>query len=310
MQENAKYNKEANDRLKAGIVKKVTWWGLIINVILSAVKMAAGILGGCQALIADAVHSLSDLTTDIAVLVGVKFWSAPADTRHPYGHGRIETIVSMIIGAALFGVAIYIGYQAVVTFKSGEIFRPDWWVFGAALLSIISKEWLYRWTAKTGKRVKSPAIVANAWHHRSDAFSSIPVAIAILVSMVYPNDFVDHVAALMVSAFILKAAWNIMYEAYDQLIDAGADAACLERLRDLTFQIEGVRDVHKLRTRNIGSGLQVDLHVLVDPMMTVHDSHDIAGEVQRRLVNTDENVLDVLVHIEPYIRGKNDDNNS
>ncbi|HNX27046.1 MAG TPA: cation diffusion facilitator family transporter, partial [Phycisphaerae bacterium] len=157
-------NSAENHAGNAHIINKVTWWGLVINVVLSALKMMAGIYGGCQALVADAVHSLSDLATDAAVLIGVKFWSAPADKHHPYGHGRIETLVSLVIGTALFVVAIYIGYEAVVTYKSGEIFRPDWWVFGAAVVSIVSKEWLYRWTVGVGKRIKSTALVANAWH--------------------------------------------------------------------------------------------------------------------------------------------------
>lgn len=300
-------NYEENHAGKAHIINRVTWWGLVINVVLSGLKMLAGIYGGCQALIADAVHSLSDLTTDAAVLIGVRYWSAPADKRHPYGHGRIETIVSLVIGMALFAVAVYIGYDSMATYNGGDVFHPDWWVFGAALVSIVSKEWLYRWTVNTGKRIKSSALMANAWHHRSDAFSSIPVAIAVLISMIYPNDYIDHIAALMVSVLILKAAWSIMSQAFEQLIDAGADAACVARLRDLAFATQGVRDVHKIRTRNIGSGLQVDMHVLVDPAMTVLDSHNIAVEVQKRLVSAEKDVIDVLVHIEPYEEGGNDD---
>ncbi|HNX26853.1 MAG TPA: cation diffusion facilitator family transporter, partial [Phycisphaerae bacterium] len=130
---------------------------------------------------------------------------------------------------------------------------------------------------------------------------------AVLISMIFPNDIIDHVAALMVSALILKAAWGIIYEAFEQLIDAGADTACVARLRDIAFQIEGVRDVHKIRTRNIGSGLQVDMHVLVDPMMTVLASHDIAAKVQKRLVTSDKDVIDVLIHIEPYEKDGDDD---
>jgi len=279
----------------------VTLWGLVVNLGLSALKCVGGILGHSQALVADAVHSLSDTTTDLAVLIGAKFWTAPADADHPHGHGRIETIVTSVIGIALAGVGIGLGYRAILTLPEYHASRPTWLAFAAACLSIVVKEALYRWTVRVGRRVRSPAVIANAWHHRSDALSSVPVAVAVLGTHIHPAwGFLDHVATVVVTVLILHAAWTITWPALRQLVDAGANAHQRQRILTLAQGTPGVRAVHKLRTRHIGPGLQMDLHVLVDPDLTVAEGHAIAGAVKKRLLQYGPEVVDVLVHVEPY----------
>lgn len=282
-------------------VRRVTFVGLVINLGLATLKFALGIIGRSQALVADAVHSLSDCGTDVIVILGAPFWSAPADEEHPYGHGRIETVITLAIGALLAAAGIGMGYRAVVTLAGPAPEAPGWVAFAGAVLSIVIKEALYQWTIRTGRRVKSSALVANAWHHRSDALSSVPVAAVVLGTMAAPAwTFLDPVGALIVSVMILHAAWKIMRPAMDQLIDRGATRAERARLRELARGTGGVLAVHALRTRHIGSGLSVDLHVLVDPELTVRAGHDIAGAVKQRLLTRGEDVVDVLVHIEPF----------
>jgi cation diffusion facilitator family transporter len=276
---------------------------MVANIGLAGLKFTAGLLGNSKALIADAVHSITDTSTDIAVLIGAPRWSAPADEDHPHGHGRIETLITVFIGLVLIGAAIGLGYNAIATLQSAHDEGPGWIALGAAIISIIVKEALYQWNARVGQKAKSSAMIANAWHHRSDALSSIPVAVAVVGSKIQPAwTFLDHVGALVVSLFILQAAWKIFWPALKQLTDAGASKEELQELYDMVKNIDGVRDVHALRTRNIGSGLQVDLHLQVDPELSVRDGHDLAGIAKSRLLKHD-NVIDVLIHIEPYESG-------
>jgi cation diffusion facilitator family transporter len=292
---------ERSDSGRAREVRRVTLWGLAVNVGLSAAKFVFGVVGGSQALVADGVHSLSDLVTDLAVVVGAGFWSAPADAEHPYGHGRIETLITTAIGIALGSVGVGLGYRAVQTLYSAHASSPGWSALAVACLSIVAKEALYRWTTRVGKRVRSSAVMANAWHHRSDALSSLPVAVAVLGTRIWPAwGFLDPLATVIVSALILHAAWQIMWPALRQLIDAGATEQERQALHQLAIQTEGVEAVHKLRTRYIGPGLQVDLHVLVEPDLTVRKGHAIAGVVKERLLEHGPNVIDVLVHVEPF----------
>ncbi|MGI6459958.1 MAG: cation diffusion facilitator family transporter [Candidatus Hydrogenedentales bacterium] len=281
--------------------RKVTLWGLAINLVLSGLKFIVGLLASSQALVADGVHSLSDMATDVAVLIGLRYWSAPADEDHPHGHGRIEMLVSALIGLVLAGVAAGIIYRAILTLHSGAVVRPNWPAFAVAVLSIVTKETLYRVTIRVGARIRSSAVLANAWHHRSDAFSSVPVALAVLASHLHPEwIYLDPVAAIVVSVLLLHAAGKITWPALRQLVDVGASEAEVAMMRQIIETTEGVKSVHELRTRHIGSGLQLDAHVLVAPTLTVREGHAIATAVKQRLLNEKEEVVDVLVHIEPF----------
>jgi cation diffusion facilitator family transporter len=291
-------------RRQAGVVKRVTWIGFAINIALSAFKLLAGVFGHSQAMVADAVHSLSDCVTDVVVLVGVAFWTKPPDASHPHGHKRIETIVTTLIGVALAAVGAGIIFNALLTLKEAHNVTPSIVAFIAAMVSIAVKEGLYRWTVFMGKQVKSSAMIANAWHHRSDAFSSIPAAIAIAGAVLIPKwQFLDHVGAVVVSVFILQAAWKISWPALMQLVDVGAPRKDCEKIKQIAISTKGVKVVHALRTRYVGAELQADLHVLVDGSLTVKEGHDIAEEVKKRLLDNGPDVIDVTVHVEPIEDG-------
>ena len=286
---------------RVGQIKRVTWIGLWVNVLLSALKLAAGIIGGSQAIVADAFHSLSDAPIDIAMLVGVTYWSKPPDGGHPHGHGRIETLVTGGIGILLGGVAVGIAIVAVATVREHHAHPPGLIALGAALLSIVSKEALYRWTVKVGRRIESSAVVANAWHHRSDAFGSIPVLLAVAGARIHPAwFFLDHLGAVVVSVFIFQTGVMVAWPALKELVDAAAPARDLETIRRIAQGTRGVREVHAIRTRSSGGALQVDLHVLVDGNMSVRRGHDVAEEVEQRLVSEGPHLTEVIVHIEPF----------
>ncbi len=290
-----------SDREQAEVIRLVTRVGLLINLFLAAAKFIAGALAGSRALVADAVHSLSDMITDVVVLVGAGWWTGPADARHPHGHGRIETVVSATIGLALAAAGIGLGWSALVALHEGHASSPGWLAFVIACACIVSKEWLFRWTFRLGKKHRSSALLANAWHHRSDALSSLPVAVAVAGSKLYPAwQFLDHVAAIIVSVLIIYVAWTIIVPALAQLIDAGLSEEEVERIVDLVLKTEGVRATHEVRSRYIGSRLQVDLHILVDPNLSVREGHRIATAVRDRLLSQVENLADVLVHVEPF----------
>jgi len=279
----------------------VTLWGLFSNLGLAGLKFGVGIFGRSQALVADAVHSLSDMSTDFAVLIGVRYWSAPADETHPHGHGRIEALISLLIGVSLAGVGAGLAYRAIATLHERHAASPGWIAFGAACLSIVGKEALYRWTVRVGRRIRSSALIANAWHHRSDALSSLPVAMAVLGTRLWPTlVFLDHIAAVVVSALVARAAWRIAWPALRELTDTGAGVEDRDAILTLTRGVPGVRTAHALRTRRIGAGLQVDLHVQVAPDLTVREGHEIANAVRDRLIREGPGLVDVLVHVEPY----------
>lgn len=281
-------------------VARITWIGLIMNVLLSLFKLAAGVWGRSQAIVADGVHSLSDSSTDIAILIGVRYWSRPPDRDHPYGHRRIETLVTAFIGLALAVVAGGLIWNAIDTFQQPHPRAPHWAALAAALVSIVSKEILYRWTVSVGRRISSSAVLANAWHHRSDAFSSIPTAIAVAMVLFRPSlGFLDHLAAVVVSFFILRAAWKVAVPALKELVDSGAPPKDFEKIRSISLATEGVRKVHAIRSRYVGPGLMVDLHVMVDPQITVRKGHDVCKDVKMRLRSSGLGIVDVTVHLEP-----------
>ncbi len=289
------------ERTAQSRVRTVGWVGLIVNLLLAAGKAAAGILGHSQAVLADAVHSLSDTVTDIAVILGVRFWSAPADENHPHGHGRIETLITVIIGLSVGGVAVGMGIEAIRGLRSHSTTPPSAIALVAAVASMFVKEGLYRWTAEVGREVRSPALVANAWHHRSDAISSLPAAVAVAVSLIAPQwAVVDRVGAVVVCLLILQVAWRILRPALDQLVDAGAPADDCRRIEMLALEVDGVEAAHAVRTRYVGASLAVDLHVEVDGGLSVAEGHAIAVAVRQRLVADGPDVADAVVQVEPY----------
>ncbi|MDY6864704.1 MAG: cation diffusion facilitator family transporter [Halobacteriota archaeon] len=282
-------------------INRITWIGVLLNVFLSGIKFVVGYIGSSQAVIADAVHSLSDVSTDLAVLLGLRYWSAPPDEEHPYGHHRIEALVTIVIGSILGIVAFGIGYEAIVTIREVHIEQTSWIAVLGPILSIVLKEALYRWTINVGRRTKSSAVVANAWHHRSDAFSSVPALIAVAAASINPDwAFIDHLGALIISLFILKVSWDIINPSLSELIDGGVSRKDRDIIKKITLGVDGVKDVHAIRTRKLGPNICVDLHILVDPDISVRTGHDISEQVKNKLIEDGPEVMDVVIHIEPY----------
>lgn len=281
-------------------IRRITVAGLAVNLLLFVLKLALGIFGRSQAVVADAVHSLSDMGTDLLVLFGVKFWSAPADERHPYGHHRMETVVTLCISFLLAAVAFGFVVDAVRSLSESPSCPPLSIALLGPLVSIISKELLFRRTRAVGKRLHSSALIANAWHHRSDALSSLPALVAVAAASVNPTwAFLDPLGALVVAMLVLKVAWDIASPALSELMDHGAGREDLDRMKALAQSVSGIRSIHRLRTRRVGSGWFVDLHAEVDPEMTVRESHGLATQLQDRLLEDGPSVADVTVHVEP-----------
>jgi cation diffusion facilitator family transporter len=289
-------------------IRSVTWSGLFLNVVLSAFKIFAGIVGHSQAIVADGIHSISDTITDLAVIIGSYYWSKPADKDHPYGHKRLETLVTIFIGIVLIAAGAAIGWEAILTIKEKHAHPPSIIALSAAAVSILIKEFLYRWTAKVGKRIKSMSLVANAWHHRLDSFSSIPVFIAVGTSILFPEwTFLDHVGAIFVSALIFHAAIKIIFDGIKEFVDIGAPEEILNEIKTLAKDHPSVLQVHGIRTRYMGSSIQVNLHLVLDSKMTVYDGHEVAEKIKKSILENGPDVIDVEIHIEPSESAVDDD---
>jgi len=282
------------------IVRRATFVGLVANVLLAAAKIGAGVFGRAEVLIADGIHSISDLVTDVALLLGTLFWERPPDEDHPHGHRRIETLITLGIGLSLAVVGLSMGIDAVLHFFSSRSSHASPIALAAALVSVVVKEWLYHWTHRRAREAGSPALEANAWHHRSDAFSSIPAVLAVGTEIIWPRfGWIDRVGVLIVCVFILKAAWGIFHPALQQLADAGAPPPVQAELAAMALGVEGVLSAHALRTRYLGPLLAVDLHIEVDGDLTVREAWRIARKVRELLTEKGPGVADVMVQIEP-----------
>lgn len=289
---------------KQGIYK-ITIIGAIANCILLAIKFLAGFLGNSAAMIADAVHSLSDFVTDIVVLAFARISAKPKDKNHDYGHGKYETFATLIIGGVLIVVGAGIlanGVEKIhIWYSGGELERPDHVALYAALISIVVKEVLYRMTVVVGRKAKSQMLMANAWHHRSDALSSIGTAIGIGGAIFLGDKWVvlDPLAAVVVSIFIIKVAVDLMLPSVKDLLEHSLSAEEEERIVEVARSVEGVNDPHNLKTRKIGNDIAIDIHLRVDPQMSVHDAHEIATRVEYALREEYGEGSYISTHIEP-----------
>ncbi len=288
----------------AGAGRKVTLLGLFINTFLILLKFSAGIFGDSQALIADAVHSISDLFTDAVVLLGIKIGRKPPDEEHHFGHARIETLASAIIGLALIGTAVYLGFDAALNIHRHTEYHPTGIALIGAGLSIALKEALYRYTILIGRRLKSQLIVANAWHHRSDALSSIAVLLGVGGTLIKPSwHILDACAALIVSFFIIKVGLDILWKTLREFTDTAPRPEILEKLMQLSRAVEGVMDAHDLRVRTSGGFYQAEIHIVVDGQLTVVEGHRIAKTVERCLEQEMDALDRVIVHVDPAEEG-------
>ena len=292
---------DISDDLSSGL--RVTWIGLVVNVLLVVFKLWAGTISRSQALVADAVHSLSDIFSDVVVLLGLKWARKDEDDTHPYGHARIETISSMVVGLLLVLVGVGIAYKATMSIYNHDVSRPGPIAIFAAATSILLKEAMFWYTRLVGMRLKSPLLIANAWHHRSDALSSVAVLLGVTAVYVNPNwHLADAYAALVVTFFIVKVGLNLTWLAFKELADTAPDEAIVARLTEDVRAVHGVRQLHDLRARHSGTQIFVELHIVVDPELTVREGHDIAREVKARLLAKFTEVTRVIIHVDPELQ--------
>jgi cation diffusion facilitator family transporter len=280
-------------------VRKVTLIGSVVDFLLGIVKLVVGFSAHSQALIADGIHSFSDLFTDFLVLFAAKHAHREADEEHPYGHGRIETVATVALGVALLAVAIGISYEAVRRLLAPELLLvPGLFALLAALVSVFAKEAVYQYTARIARRLRSNMLHANAWHSRSDAISSIVVVIGVGGTMA-GLPWLDAAAAIVVAFMIVKIAWDLLWQSLQELIDTALDAEQVEAISASIRDVPGVRSLHMLRTRRSGSDALVDVHLQVDPRLSVSEGHQIGETVRSRLLENNDEVTDVTVHIDP-----------
>ncbi len=285
------------------VTRKVTIVGALVNTLLACGKVTFGLLGQSSSLLADGIHSFSDLLSDGLVLLAAHHAKEAPDERHPYGHARYESMGAMGLGTLLMLASLGIIWDAQERLFSPEsLLQPAPITLFIALLSIVANEWLFQYTNRAAKRINSDLLRANAWHHRSDAVSSIVVLVAIGGSLM-GLPYLDAIAAIIVGLLVAKIGWDVMRSAMHELVDTSLDKEQLDEIRQAIFAVGGVRDVHMLRTRRLGGNASADLHVQVEPWLSVSEGHMIADVVQRHLMSEISELIDVTVHIDP----ENDD---
>ena len=279
--------------------RRVTLIGAALDFSLGIAKITVGVLAHSQALIADGIHSLSDLGTDFMVIWAARHAHRKPDREHPYGHGRIETVATVALGTVLVAVAAGIAWDSLRRlFEPNLLLQPGPLALTVAIVSVLSKEWIYRYTMRVARRLNSNLLKANAWHSRTDAISSIVVVIGIVgVMLGYP--YLDAVAAVVVALLIARIGWGLTSSSVRELIDTALDAKEVERIRTSIMAVDGVRTLHMLRTRRSGGYAFVDVHILVDPQVSVSEGHQIGEQVRRALLADSSDVSDVTVHIDP-----------
>lgn len=268
------------------------------NTFLAIIKIIIGKIGHSQSLIADGLHSFSDLLSDALVYVAARASTSHPDKEHPYGHQRIETIATIVIGLILLSVAAVICYEAILKIMAHLIEKPTISVIIVAIISIIGNEWLYRYTKKQGEKINSNLLINNAWHKRSDVYVSIIVFFSIIGSWLGLYWF-DAIGAIIIAFLILKMAANMIWHSIQELIDRGVDEKKLEEIKNVIESVPGIASIHQLRTRLHGNSIFVDLHIIVDPHISVSEGHHIGEEVHLLLLQKIKNICDVVVHIDP-----------
>ena len=280
-------------------IRNVTLVGSVVDLLLGVSKIIGGVFGHSESLLADGVHSLSDLATDFIVLFAVKHSHKEADEEHPYGHARIETLATILLGIGLFVIAALIVRDALVSIiKPEDLLLPEAWAMSIAFVSILLKEGIYHYTMVTARKFNSALLKANAWHSRSDAISSIVVVIGIGGSLLGFTDF-DAIAAIIVAVMIAKLAWELIAKSAMELIDTGLEPKVVNAINDAILKVDGVKSLHVLRTRRMGSEALVDVHIQVAPYLSVSEGHYIGESVRRRIMLSFEEIVDVMVHIDP-----------
>jgi cation diffusion facilitator family transporter len=286
-------------------ITRVTLAGSVVNLLLVGLKALAGVAGHSAAMVSDAVHSLSDFVTDIVVLVFVRVSARPQDEGHDYGHGKFETLATLFIGLALAAAAVGIvvsGATKLASWLQGEdLPSPGKIALWAALISIITKEILFQYTRIKGRKLNSPALEANAWHHRSDALSSIGAAIGIGGAIVLGERWtvLDPLASIVVGAMLVKVAWDLLGPSFGELTDSSLPTDMEQEMLRIISAVEGVEDPHNLRTRRIGNHIAAEVHIRLDGKLTLESAHEKASEVERRFKERFGKESHIIIHMEP-----------
>ena len=289
-------------------IAKVTLVGSVVNLLLVGLKAVAGVAGHSAAMVSDAVHSLSDFVTDIVVLIFVRVSARPQDDDHDYGHGKYETVATLFIGLALAAAAVGIvvsgARKLAAWFQGEELPAPGALALWAALISIAVKEILYQYTRIKGRKLDSPALEANAWHHRSDALSSVGAAIGIGGAILLGQRWtvLDPLASIAVGAMLVKVAWDLLGPSVGELTDSSLPADTEEEMLRIIRSVEGVEDPHNLRTRRVGNRIAAEVHIRLDGGQTLAEAHEKASEVERRFKERFGDPSHLIVHMEPRKR--------
>lgn len=271
---------------------------IVINVVLSAIKIIAGIIGKSSAMLADGVHTLSDVLTTFVVLIGLKISSKEADIKHPYGHEKYELVFAKLLSIILGATGLFIGYEGIKALKSGNIEIPGKVALIAAVISIVTKEGMYWYTINVAKDIKSLSMEADAWHHRSDAFSSIGTFAGILGARMGLR-ILDPIAAIIVSIFIIKVGVDLYIKSIKGLVDESADDEIIQEIKEITLSVKGVKNIKNLKTRIFGNKIYVDIEIMVDGNISVTEGHDVAEKVHDLIEYAIKDVKHCMIHVEP-----------
>lgn len=283
---------------KSKEAQRITIYGAIIDIILGIIKVVIGVFAHSHALVVDGIHSFSDLFTDIFVILIAKYAHEEPDEEHPYGHGRFETLGTVAMGTILIGVSGIIAYENIVKlFVATSFVVPAWPAIIAALLSVILKEWAFWFQLKVGKKINSPLIIANAWHSRSDALSSLAVLIGLIFAMV-GMPWLDVVMAIVVAIMIGKIGWDLLWSAVKDLVDTSLEPELVEKVKEKIMSVHGVKSMHNLRSRKVGDKAILDVNIEVPYHITASEAHEIATYVSVSVVKDIEEVIDVTVHVD------------
>lgn len=292
-------NNNINGKDRMDVVNDVGMKTLIANVILSVVKIIAGFVAQSSAMIADGVHTVSDVISTVAVMIGVKFSEKEADEGHPYGHERIESVVTVLLSLMLSVTGFGIAFSGIKTIVYREFTTPGALALAAAFASIVVKELMYRYTLKAAEKINSTALKADAWHHRSDAFSSIGTLVGI-GGAILGLQILDPIAGIIVSVLIIRVGFEILMQGLNQLVDRAADGDTIKNIEKNIESVKGVLRVDDVKTRLHGSRLYVDVEISVDSSMTVGEGHSIAETVHKNIEKTIPDVKHCMVHVNPY----------
>jgi cation diffusion facilitator family transporter len=287
-----------SNSLRAYETQKITLVGMVLDILLGVAKIAVGMIAHSHALIADGIHSFTDAATDVMVIAITWVAHQDPDEDHPYGHGKFETLGTVLLGSTLIAVAGAMAYDSIYRFFSADIdIIPEWPALLVVSLSIIGKEWVYRYTLRAGKRLNSDLLIANAWHSRSDALSSVVVLIALLGVMA-GFLWLDALATVVIALLIARIGWSLAWNSLKELVETSVPREIIDEMRNLIFAVEGVQDSHFLRGRFVGPSILLDVHIQVAPTISVSEGHQIGNAVMLRLSEHNKSVSDITLHID------------